>query len=82
MGYVIKGTLKDSISETGLSGYLIEALAFRIAESCTNDEIHNPKYLPVEVFKVNNEIRYIAQVVERIYFSERARCFIDTRCLS
>lgn len=58
--YVVDGAIVPTALGVN-SSLTIAALAFRIAKECTQDDIQNPKYLPVEAFTVNNEIRYMAK---------------------
>lgn len=58
--YVVDGAIVPTALGVN-SSLTIAALAFRIAEECTQDDIQNPKYLPVEAFPINNEIRYMAK---------------------
>jgi choline dehydrogenase-like flavoprotein len=58
--YVVDGAIVPTALGVN-SSLTIAALAFRIAKECTQDDIKNPIYLPVEAFTVNNEIRYMAR---------------------
>jgi choline dehydrogenase-like flavoprotein len=58
--YVVDGAIVPTALGVN-SSLTIAALAFRIAKECIQDDMHDPKYLPVEAFTVNNEIRYMAK---------------------
>ena len=58
--YVVDGAIVPTALGVN-SSMTIAALAFRIAKECAQDDIQNPKYLPVEAFTVNDEIRYMTK---------------------